>query len=210
MSRGKFLVIEGLDGSGTTTQVEFLVASLRRRGLTAHATCEPSKGPVGMLIRQALSGRLRLDLQGQALSPRTLALLFAADRDDHLAAEVVPALERGHWVVSDRYVLSSLAYQGLSLPMDWIMALNQHVLLPDCTVFLKIEPKLAAQRMSLRPQAELFEALETQERVAQSYEHAIAIRRQAGEHVLCMDASLPKELLSQYIEAELCGYFDFK
>jgi len=209
MKRGKFLVIEGLDGSGTTTQVEWVVACLRRRGLSVHASCEPSKGPMGALVRQALSGRLCL-AKGEALSPRTLALLFAADRDDHLEAEIKPALASGHWVVSDRYLLSSLAYQSLSLSMEWIMALNQHALLPDCTVFLKIEPKLAAERMKTRLQAELYEALETQERVAQNYERAIAFRRQAGEYIVCMEASLPKEALSQRIEGELCKYFGWE
>jgi dTMP kinase len=207
MNRGKLVVIEGLDGSGTTTQVDFLAAALRRRGLPTHASCEPSKGPIGALIRQALSGRLSLDTKGKALSPRTLALLFAADREDHLEAEILPALEQGHWVVSDRYLLSSLAYQSLSLPMDWITALNQHALLPDCTVFLRIEPELAAERMKARPQAELYEALETQKKVAQNYERAISVRRQAGEHVICVDARLPRGQLSQHIEGGLCTYF---
>jgi len=207
MGRGKFLVIEGLDGAGTTTQAACLVASLRRRGLAVHATCEPSKGPIGALIRQALSGRLSVDATGKALSPRSLALLFAADREDHLEAEVLPALEQGHWVISDRYLLSSLAYQSLSSSMDWIMALNQHALVPDCTVFLKIEPELAAQRMRTRPHAELYEALETQKRVAENYECAIAVRRQAGEHILCMEASLPREELSRRMENALHQYF---
>jgi len=210
MRRGKFLVIEGLDGSGTTTQMDFLTASLRQRGLPVHATCEPSKGPIGALIRQALSGRLCLNAKGQALSPGTLALLFAADRDDHLEAEIKPALANGHWVVSDRYLLSSLAYQSLSLSTEWIMALNQHALLPDCTVFLKIEPKLAAERMRVRHQAELYEALEIQKKVAQNYEGAIADRRKAGEQIICMDASLPKEVLSQRIERELYKYFGWE
>jgi len=203
MSRGKFLVIEGLDGSGTTTQVDFVAASLRQRGLGVHTTCEPSKGPIGALIRQALSGRLCL-AKGEALSPRTMALLFAADREDH-QSEIETTLASGHWVISDRYLLSSLAYQSLSLPMEWIMALNRHVLLPDCTVFLKIEPKLAAERMKTRPQAELYEALGTQEKVAQNYERAIAARRQAGERIVCMDAHLAKEALSQRIEAAFCN-----
>ncbi|MCL2625666.1 MAG: dTMP kinase [Cystobacterineae bacterium] len=209
MDRGKFLVIEGLDGAGTTTQAGLLVEALRRRGLSAQATCEPSKGPVGALIRQALSGRLSLE-GGKALSPQTLALLFAADRDDHLEAEVKPALEQGHWVVSDRYLLSSLAYQPLSLPVEWIAALNAHALVPDCTVFLRIEPKLAASRLSLRPRVELYEALETQRKVAENYERAISIRRQAGEHILSMDASLPKEPLSRHIEEALLGYLGIK
>jgi thymidylate kinase len=76
-------------------------------------------------------------------------------------------------------------------------------LAPDCTLFLKIEPKVAAQRMRIRPQAELYEALETQERVAKNYEYAIALRRQAGESIVCLDGGLPKEELSQYIEGEL-------
>ncbi|MCL2178085.1 MAG: dTMP kinase [Proteobacteria bacterium] len=205
MERGKFLVVEGLDGAGTTTQTAFLVAALRRRGLTAHATCEPSKGPVGVLIRQVLSGRLGLG-GGKALSPQTMALLFAADREDHLEAEIKPALAQGHWVVSDRYMLSSLAYQHVSLSMNWIATLNEHALVPDGTVFLRIEPELAASRMGMRPQVELYEALETQRKVAENYERAIAIRRQVGEHIICVEGSLPKEQLSRHIEEVFLGY----
>src|SRR5690349_10994916 len=100
--RGFFLVLEGLDGAGTTTQLECLSRALRQRGATVCATREPSDGPVGVMLRQALTGRLGLK-GGAPLSHETLALLFAADRMDHLQAEVLPALERGETVICDRY-----------------------------------------------------------------------------------------------------------
>src|SRR4051794_39709628 len=109
---GRFIVIEGLDGAGTTTQTERLATRLREEGHRVLTTREPSDGPVGMLLRQALTGRLTLPGAHAPLADETLALLFAADRTDHLASRVEPALGRGEVVLCDRYVLSSLAYQG--------------------------------------------------------------------------------------------------
>src|SRR5688500_15875611 len=91
--RGAFIVLEGLDGAGTTTQLGRLAEALRARGQRVHTTCEPSTGPIGALIRQALTGRLGLPGGRGPLDDATLALLFAADRTDHLAAEIMPALE---------------------------------------------------------------------------------------------------------------------
>ena len=115
MREGLFVVLEGIDGAGTTTQVARLVASLRARGIGALGTREPSDGPIGTQIRQILTGRLVVRSPAGGHAPPgwpTLALLFAADRVDHLESEIVPNLRDGVIVVSDRYDHSSVAYQG--------------------------------------------------------------------------------------------------
>ena len=109
--RGRFIVLEGIDGSGTTTQLERAVACVAGLGHRATATREPSDGPVGHLLREALLGRLHMP-DGEKLDGRTMALLFAADRIDHLQREIEPQLAAGTSVLSDRYLLSSLAYQA--------------------------------------------------------------------------------------------------
>ena len=122
--RGRFIVLEGLDGAGTTTQAERIARALRERGSKVVVTRQPSDGPIGTQLRHALTGRLSLPNGRGPLTEDTLALLFAADRLDHLAAIVEPALARGEIVLCDRYVLSSLAYQGSALPMAWVESIR--------------------------------------------------------------------------------------
>ena len=107
MPPGKLIVLEGIDGSGTTTQARLLCEWLAGRGVAVHLTREPSDGPVGRLIREILHGA------HAPVAGDTMALLFAADRVDHLSREVLPALDRGTHVVTDRYYHSSLAYQAI-------------------------------------------------------------------------------------------------
>ncbi|MCE9671401.1 dTMP kinase [Myxococcus stipitatus] len=185
--KGRFIVLEGLDGAGTTTQAERLAAALRAEGHAVLTTREPSDGPVGTMIRQALTGRLGLPHGAGPLTPETLALLFAADRTDHLASRVLPALEEGKVVLCDRYVLSSLAYQGASLPMDWVEAVNAHAVSPDLTLFVGVAPEVAARRRAVRGGArELFEADEAQRRIAKQYLAAIR-RREKRERIVHID-----------------------
>lgn len=185
--RGRFIVLEGLDGAGTTTQAERLASALRAEGHAVLTTREPSDGPVGTLIRQALTGRLGLPNGAGPLAPETLALLFAADRTDHLAARVLPALEEGKLVLCDRYVLSSLAYQGASLPMAWVEAVNGYAVSPDLTLFVGVAPEVAAKRRAARGgAAELFEADEAQRRIAKQYLAAIR-RRAKKERIVHID-----------------------
>ncbi|WP_095992151.1 dTMP kinase [Cystobacter fuscus] len=185
--RGLLIVLEGLDGAGTTTQVERLAAALKAEGHSVLTTREPSDGPVGVLIRQALTGRVVLPGGAGPLAPETLALLYAADRTDHLRARVLPALEAGQVVLSDRSVLSSLAYQGASLPMEWVEAINSHAIPADLTLFVQVSIEVAARRRAARggPE-ELFDAEEKQRRISQQYEAAIALRG-AREHVVRID-----------------------
>lgn len=171
-ARGRFVVIEGLDGAGTTTQTHELVRRLAGYRIPAQGTAEPSKGPVGALLRQVLSQRV--------VSPAgpfdraALALLFAADRLDHAQAEILPWLRAGRWVISDRYVLSSLAYQGLDVPQAYVAQINARAPRPDLTLFLDVPPEVSLRRRQAEgASADLFEDLPTQRKVAKLYQAAL-------------------------------------
>ncbi|MCK6527895.1 dTMP kinase [Myxococcota bacterium] len=159
--RGTFVVIEGIDGCGSTTQAQRLRTWIESRGGRAFVTHEPTQGPVGMLIRLALQGRLMgasyavhnaadaaaVTAAAGPLDERTLALLFAADRVDHVQTEVRPQLAAGAHVVSDRYLLSSLAYQGDRLPLDWVRSINAGAPPADLTVYLDVDLDAALARL---------------------------------------------------------------
>jgi dTMP kinase len=181
--RGRFIVVEGIDGSGSTTHTKALVKALKKRGVTAHRTCEPTSGPVGGLIRQVLQKRITMPGEGgpRTLSWSTMALLFAADRLDHLDSEITPRLRRGVWVVSDRYDISSLAYQSVTAPapeqvIPWIRNLNAHALRPDLTIVLDVPADVAAARRGARGETEeLFEKHELQKKLVEVYARAEAL-----------------------------------
>lgn len=165
--RGRFIVIEGIDGSGTTLQTRAVADWLTSRGHRVLETREPSTGPIGALARQ------RLSVHADA-APLTLALLFAADRLDHIAREVAPALAAGVVVLSDRYLMSSLAYQALDCDPQWIRQINRHAPLPDLTLVLDVPADVAFARAQRRTAdggsvAERFDALGLQRRLADHY-----------------------------------------
>jgi dTMP kinase len=183
---GRLIVIEGLDGAGTTTQTKRLVDTLNARGTKAHATREPSDGPVGRLIREMLGGGHAIE--GEKLSQGTFGLLFAADRLDHCQREVEPALAAGVTVISDRWYHSSLAYQGTGADRDWITMLNARARKPDLTIFLKVRPEVAAERRAAaRRQEELFEQLQMQIEVDAGYTATIAELAAQGERIVTLD-----------------------
>jgi dTMP kinase len=183
---GRLIVIEGLDGAGTTTQVRRVVEHLTAQGTPAHGTREPSDGPVGRLIREMLTGGHAID--GEKLSQGTFGLLFAADRLDHMQREVEPKLAAGVTVISDRWYHSSLAYQGTGADRDWIAMLNARARRPDLTVFLEVRPEVAAQRRAAaRRKEELFEDLRMQQEVDAGYKATIAELQAAGERIEIID-----------------------
>ena len=161
--RGTHIVLEGIDGAGTTTQRGCLAEALVKRGYDVHQTAEPSSLPVGRLIRQALQKEI-------AWRPTQMALAFALDRLDHVQQEIEPAMAEGKIVLSDRYVISSLVYQSLELPIDWVRSLNQHAPEPDLTLLVDLEVSEAEARRSKRggPE-EIFDANETQLRLRDAY-----------------------------------------
>lgn len=176
LNRGRFIVFEGIDGAGTTTQARLLTRWLERNGRTVHQTAEPSTGPLGNLLRQAMRRRL-VGSDGNPLDPRAFAALFVADRADHLAGEIEPALARGEDVVCDRYVLSSLAYQGLDADLEWVTALNAPMRAPDLTLFVDVDAEVAAQRRAERGGvAEIYEVDAFQRRVVEAYRACVRLR----------------------------------
>ncbi len=164
-----FIVLEGIDGSGTTTQLERVSDELRARGRRVVATREPSTGPIGQLLREILAGK-HANPDGSTLDGRAMALLFAADRRDHLRREIEPALAAGWDVVSDRYLLSSLAYQAVEADRAWVERLADGVRSPDLTLLLDVDIAVAAARRRLagRP-TERYDADGTLARVADNY-----------------------------------------
>ncbi len=167
---GRFIAVEGLDGAGTSTQTELLAEWLRSKSLEVIVTKEPTNGPVGNLIRQVLVGDVGLD-------PTSLALAFAADRIDHIenSAGIRAHLEAGRWVISDRYVLSSLAYQGSDdLPSDWLREINHYAITPDLTVFIDTSPETCMQRIEKRGAGlERFEDLERSRKTLLAYHESL-------------------------------------
>lgn len=204
--RGRFIVLEGLDGAGTTTQARRLGERLRAAGRVAHVTAEPSGGPIGTLVRQVLTARVQ-GRAGERLDPAALALLFAADRIDHFDVEIAPKLAAGVDVVSDRFALSSLAYQGLDLgDMDWVEAVNRRAAAPSVVLFLRVSAEVAMRRRRAASlDRELFEVEAFQRKVARSYEAAIERLRAAGQRVVVLDGEEPVEAVAGAIWAAVEG-----
>jgi dTMP kinase len=180
-------------------------------GKPAIFTREPSIGPIGYMIRMALTGRLKgkrengtangagadEDLHmATELDPLVMALLFAADRRDHIAVEVAPNLARGRTVFCDRYLMSTLAYQGLHTDLDWLLAINEKAIQPDLTIFLDINADVARQRIQgTRWTEDIYEGIETQSRVREMYHHVIDMGLPILGPVVRVDSSLPKQVV---------------
>jgi dTMP kinase len=193
-------VLEGLDGAGTTTQAARLQAWLSSRGRRVHLTAEPSRGPVGASIRHVLSGRLR-GAGGGDFDPGALALLFAADRLDHWESEIRPRLEDGVDVVSDRYVLSSLAYQAVATgDAAWVAAINGRAPAPDLTVFLRVRPAVALRRRyAATAEREIFEVPEFQRRVHLAYGRALTRLVESGERIAVLSGEKPVDRVAEVV-----------
>jgi len=160
---GKFIVFEGLDGSGKSTQVDLLLKFLREKGEKVHSTAEPTQYLIGGLIKSWIANDWRS-------SSACLQLLFAADRAHHLEKEIIPLLKKGINVICDRYLFSSLAYGNLDLDFDWLLKINEKFILPDITFFIDVSPELCLERMKKeRFSIELFEKEEKLEKVRKNF-----------------------------------------
>ena len=183
--RGYFIVFEGIDGAGTTTQAKRLVQWLQDQGRQAQLTMEPSEGELGILTRAALRGEIP-GRGGRPLPAESFALLFAADRADHWYNEIEPLLEQGIDVISDRYLYSSIAYQGMELDESWVRALNARYPHPDLLLFVETSPEVAKMRRMVRgEEADRYEVDQLQIKIASRYERicleAGAIRIQGND-----------------------------
>lgn len=180
MPTGRFIVIEGLDGSGKTTQFKRLSAAMPH----ALTTCEPTSREFGTVIRRTLRG------EPGAPSPLSLPWAFAADRADHLVSVVEPALVEGRDVICDRYLPSSLAYQSLTLPLERVWAMNRSFRVPDVTFWLDVTAEVAAERIGMRGgTVEIYDALDRLKQVNEAYHTVFRFLEGKGWRIEKIDGS---------------------
>ena len=186
-----FIVFEGIDGSGTTTQLNLLAQTLLQKQIPHWATFEPTRGTVGRLIHDALEGSTRL-------APETLALLFAADRYEHVFHDVENIkknITAKKLVISDRYLFSSLAYQSIECDWLFITAINALFPLPECVFFLDTPLELCSQRRKGRTQTHIFETDDYQEKVIRQYEKVFSHFAGTAMRIIRLDGSKDKQVI---------------
>ena len=196
-----FIVFEGIDGAGTSTQIKKLVESDPQKYI---ATAEPTSGPTGKFLRQMLAGDFKVD-------ERTNAYLFAADRCQHIFGQggVKDLCESGKIVVSDRYFFSSLAYQSVSCGLELPMLLNSPFPLPDYLFFFDINPEVSLARVNARNESkEIYENIEAQKKIAVLYEKVISMYENDAKlreemKIIRIDASKTIEEVEESIKKSL-------
>lgn len=176
-----FIALEGIDGSGHTTQAHALAKALEAKGRSVFVTAEPSTGPIGKIIRDFLQGRVSNFQNFQ----ESITLLFAADRLHHYGTEIKPKLDIGMDVICDRYVLSSWVYQGLQVTEDWVRRANQFAPLPDLTFIIDTPIATAKQRRDIRGGIEeIYEVQYLQETIRDRY-----LELAPSTHAMIIDGS---------------------
>ncbi|VVB61684.1 putative thymidylate kinase [uncultured archaeon] len=191
--KGKFIVIEGLDGSGASTQVAMLSEYLASKGYKVLVTKEPTNNLVGGLIRGQLTHEWKSN-------PECLQLLFAADRSHHLEKEIIPALEKGFIVISDRYMYSSLAFGSIDCDIEWLKSINSKFLKPDVSVILNVPPEVSVERIGRsRAGFELFEDKTKLEKVRAAFDKL----SKEYKDVIVIDGTLPVNKVSMAIVREV-------
>lgn len=208
-NRGAFIAFEGIDGSGKSTQSALLIQKLRQEGIPCYATMEPTDAPIGSLIRQVMTGRIKTD-------NKAVAALFAADRLDHLLNEVdgiVSKIESGVTVVTDRYYFSSYAYNSVHMPMEWVIKANEQssaILRPSVTVYIDIDPDTALDRIAKnRFRQELFEKKSMLVKVRDNYMKAFKLLEKE-EKVVIVDGNRPQEEIAEAVWNAVKEYFSFE
>ncbi len=198
-NRGKFIVFEGIDGSGKSTQIELLAQNLEKRGVECAQTLEPTFGIVGEVLHDILSGKRVAD-------PKVTASLFVADRLDHILNTedgVLKLLNEGKTVICDRYYFSSYAYQSVEVPRDWVISANRlaaETLRPDAVIFIDISENIAMARISKnRESMEIYENQERLAKVRKGYFSAFELLKNE-ENVFIVDGNRPVSEIAKDIE----------
>lgn len=187
--KGVFIVLEGPDGAGTTTQATLLAERLKKEGCDVLLTAEPTDGPIGKWIRLQLK-------DNTGLTPLSLQLLFCADRAWHIEYVIQPALEQGKIVVCDRYAPSTIVYaEAQEMETDMLVTLNNSFLQPDLQIFTLPPLEVSFERLQLRAEKEFFEARDLQSKIHDGY------TRMATEDksIAVVDTSQEKEASAQHV-----------
>lgn len=208
--QGLFIVIEGLDGAGTTTQAKFLDKRFFDMGLKTHLTYEPTDEPVGKLIRDALSGRLTSAVSGERIrfAEDTLCLLFAADRLEHSRA-LEAARRAGRHVICDRYIHSSIAYQSQdpSITPERVIGANRGCSIPDVTLFLRVPVAVCLARLANRKDAPtIYENKSKLEKISRNYDATRAIYEKHFGPVIEIDGTAPASDVHETMMRELAPF----
>lgn len=189
----KFIAFEGLDGSGSSTQLAKLASYLRSKGMRVHVTKEPTDNIIGGLIRGQLTKHWKT-------SQVCLQLLFAADRAHHVEKEIEPALKKGNVVLTDRYLYSTFAFGSIDgTPMEWLEEINKYFRVPDLTILLKVPPEICVERIKeSRYDIQLFEEKKKLEKVWQNYEKLA----EKYNNIVIIDGNRPlKEVFNDVVKA---------
>lgn len=206
--KGVFITVEGPEGAGKTTVISEIGQRLQDQGRKVLLTREPGGIKISEDIREII-----LDNQNIEMDAKTEALLYAAARRQHLVEKVMPALEEGYLVLCDRFIDSSLAYQGYArgIGIDEILKINQFAIdemMPDLTIFFDIDPETGLSRVmsnEAREQNRLDkEALSFHERVYEGYEQ---VMKRYGERIIRTDASLNKEVVTENVYQIIASRF---
>lgn len=195
---GNFIAFEGIDGSGKSTQISMLMDRLKKKGIYCYDTKEPTDSPIGSLIHQILTGRLKTD-------NRVIAGLFVADRLDHLLNEtdgILSKIREGTTVITDRYYFSSYAYHSVDMPMEWVIRANEQssaILRPTVTIFIDVTPEIAIERIvKNRFRQELFEKRSRLEKVRENYLKAFDLLKNEEKYVI-IDGNQPPEKVAEAV-----------
>lgn len=196
--KGNFIAFEGIDGSGKSTQIQLLMQRLQQENVHCYTTMEPTDSPIGSMIHQIMTGRLKTD-------NKVIAALFVADRLDHLLNDVngiKAKIDEGTTVLTDRYYLSSYAYHSVDMPMDWVIEANSQcaeILRPTVHIFIDIDPDISLKRIAKnRFQQELFEKKSRLVKVREKYFEAIE-KLKDKENIIIIDGNQSVENISRDI-----------
>lgn len=205
-NNGKFIAFEGIDGSGKSTQVQLLAGRLKKEGISCYTTMEPTDSPIGSLIHQIMTGRMKTD-------NKVIAALFVADRLDHLLNDVngiVSKIREGTTVITDRYYFSSYAYNSIDMPMDWVIQANEqskNILQPTVTVFIDVDPHIALERIAQnRAHQELFEKESRLLKVKDKYLEAFQ-KMEDSETIITVDGNRAPEVIAEDIWEKIGSCF---